>query len=425
MKTIATVAARTILTWTTVLIVGVLGAVIAAKEPPSACSWPQFHGPRRDNRSLETGLLRQWPAEGPRLLWRSAGIGHGFGTVSIAENRIFVAGDMGDKTVLSALDLDGRILWHAENGPIWSGAQPGSRGTPTIDGDRLYYLSAVGSLVCLDTKSGQRIWSLNILEQFESQNITWALAASVLVDGPHVICCPGGPRTAVVALDKQSGRTIWESPTTGDLAGYASPSLGEYQGVRMIFTLTAKAVIAVNADTGALLWRFEHIAPNDENILQPIYHDGHVFVSSHQTGSVLLRLKADGSQIAAEPVWRNTDLDNHHGGVVLIDGYLYGSGRFNGNRWACLEWTSGQTKYLERGVGKGSLTYADGLLYTRGENGLMGLVQATPAGHRTISRFSPPQEGEGPAWAHPVICGGRLYLRHSDLLYCYDVRQSP
>ena len=266
---------------------------------------------------------------------------------------------------------------------------------------------------------------MNILEQFESQNITWALAESVLVDGQHVICCPGGPRTAVVALDKQSGRTIWESPTAGDLAGYASPSLGEYQGVRMIFTLTAKAVIAVNADTGALLWRFEHIAPNDENILQPIYHDGHVFVSSHQTGSVLLRLKADGSQISAEPVWRNTDLDNHHGGVVLIDGYLYGSGRFNGNRWACLEWTTGHTKYLERGVGKGSLTYADGLLYTRGENGLMGLVQATPGGHRMISQFSPPQEGEGPAWAHPVICGGRLYLRHSDLLYCYDVRQSP
>jgi outer membrane protein assembly factor BamB len=425
MKTIAAVAARTSLTWVTVFIASVLGGLISAEEPQSVWSWPQFHGPRRDNRSSETGLLRQWPAEGPRLLWRSAGMGHGFGTVSIAKNRIYVAGDVGDKTVISALDLDGRILWQAENGPIWTGAQPGSRGTPTIDRDRLYHLSAVGSLVCLDIRSGARIWGLNILEQFASQNITWALAESVLVDGDRVICSPGGRRTAIVALDKHSGRTIWESPSAGDLAGYASPSLGEYQAVRMIFTLTAKAVIAVNADTGALLWRFEHVTPMDENILRPIYHDGHVFVSSQKTGSVLLRLVADGAQISAEPVWRNTDLDNHHGGVVLVDGYVYGSGRFNGNRWACLEWRTGRTAYLERGVGKGSLTYADGLLYTRGESGLMGLVRATPEGHQIISQFSPPQESDGPAWAHPVICGGRLYLRHSDLLYCYDVRQRP
>jgi outer membrane protein assembly factor BamB len=422
MMTITDAISRIATAWATWALTVMLAgqAAVAAREGED--DWPQFHGPRRDNRSTETGLLPSWPADGPHLLWRSAGIGHGFGTVSIAGDRIFVAGDVQGRTVISALDLSGRIVWQADNGPIWTGAQPGSRGTPTIDGERLYHFSAVGSLVCLDAGSGQRIWSRNILDEFASQNITWALAESVLIDRAHVICSPGGPRTAVVALDKLTGRTVWESPSAGDLAGYGSVSLGEFGGRRQFFTLTSAAVIAVDADTGALLWRVEQETPWEENILKPIYHDGHVFVSSQKTGSILLRLAADGDGISAEPVWRNTDLDNHHGGVVLVDGYLYGSGRFNGNRWACLEWRTGRTMYLDRGVGKGSLTYADGFLYTRGENGLMGLVPATPTEHRIVSQFQPPGEAEGPAWAHPVICRGRLYLRHSDLLDCYDIR---
>lgn len=424
-ETTVVIVARASVVWASILIASVSGGLASGEEPSGDCFWPQFHGPRRDNRSSETGLLRQWPADGPAMLWRSAGIGHGFGTVAIADKRVLVAGDVNDRTVITAMDLDGRHIWQADDGPIWTGAHVGSRGTPTIDGDRIYYLSAVGELVCLDAKSGERVWSVNILEQFGSENITWALAECVLIDGEHVICCPGGPRTAMVALDKHTGRTVWESPSVGELAGYASPSLGEFQGVRMIFTLTAKAVIAVHADTGALLWRVEHITWNDENILMPLYHDGHVFVSSQKTGSVMLRLVAEGERISVEPVWRNTDLDNHHGGVVLWDGHVYGCGRFNNNRWVCLDWATGQTKYQERGVGKGSLTCADGMLYTRGENGLMGLLQATPEGHHMISKFMPPQEGEGPAWAHPVICGGRLYLRHSDLLYCYDIRPAP
>jgi len=396
---------------------------VFAAEPERGCDWPQFHGPRRDNKSTETGLLRQWPVDGPPLLWRTAGIGHGFGTVAIANERIYVAGDVNDMTVITAMDLRGSVQWQVENGPAWTGSQPGSRGTPTVDGVRVYHLSPLGELVCLDAQSGRRVWGLNILTRFDSQNITWALAESVLVDGDRVICSPGGPRAAMVALDKRTGQTVWESASSGDLAGYASPSLGEFQGVRMLFTLTGQAVIAVNADTGTLLWRVEHKTPWDENILKPIYHDGQLFVSSQQTGSLLLRLTVDGERVSAEPVWRSTDLDNHHGGVVLIDGCLYGSGRFNGNRWACLEWKTGRTIYLDRGVGKGSLTCADGLLYTRGENGAMGLVEATPNAHRLISRFTPPREAEGPAWAHPVVCGGRLYLRHGDLLYCYDLRR--
>jgi outer membrane protein assembly factor BamB len=387
-------------------------------------SWPRFHGPLGTNLAAETGLLRQWPEGGPRRLWTATGIGEGFATVAIAEGRIYTAGNRNGQTVITVLDAGGQLLWQVPNGGAWTGSQPGSRGTPTIEGDRLYHESPLGDVVCLDAASGRKIWGLNVLEKFGSENITWALAESLLIDGDRLICCPGGPQTAVVALDKRTGQTVWKSPSAdGDRAGYASPALAVHPGLRMVLTMTSRHAIGVNADTGGLLWRFEHVTPWDENIFSPIFHDGHVFISTgHRVGSVMLKVTVQGQQANVREVWRSTNLDNHHGGVILLDGYLYGSRWSSG--WACLEWKSGKTMYNERGVGKGSLTYADGMLYTLGENGLMGLVPATPQGHTLVSRFQLPAGGEGPAWAHPVVCGGRLYLRHGDFLYAYDVRRS-
>jgi len=385
--------------------------------------WPQFHGPKRDNISTETGLLKKWPAGGPKLLWTARGIGHGFSSVSMADGLIYTAGNIDEKTVITALDLDGRIRWQVENGPAWTKDKPGTRATPTIDGGRLYHKSPYGDVVCLDAKTANKIWGLNILKEFHSKNITWALAESLLIDGDHVICCPGGPETAMVALNKKTGQTVWKSPSTGDLAGYTSPVLVEYQGLRMILTMTSRAVIGVSAGTGELLWRFEHITPFDENILTPIFHDGCVFVSTPRAGCAMVRINVQGDKASVEQVWRSKQLDNHHGGVILLDGYLYGSSyRCNNCRWICLDWKTGRMMYAERGVGKGSLTYADGMLYAFGERGTMGLVKPTPSGHKLISQFEIPQGGEGPSWAHPVVCGGRLYIRHGDFLYAYDVR---
>jgi outer membrane protein assembly factor BamB len=393
-----------------------------AEEDPF---WPQFHGPKRDNISTDQGLLKQWPAGGPRLLWTAKGLGHGFASLAIAHRTIYTAGNIDGKTVITALDLDGRIRWQVENGPAWQDPVPGARGTPTIDGDRLYHESPHGHVVCLDAKTGKRLWGLNILQAFHSKPGNWGLAESLLIDGDRAICCPGGPETAMVALDKQTGRVVWKSPSAaGDLPGYASPSLGEHQGLRTIFTLTSKAAIGVNADTGDLLWRLEHETPFDEMINMPLYRDGHVLISTRTTGSVLLKLRVQGKNASVEPVWRSKDLDNQHHGVVLFDGYLYGASHVNqSGRWICLDWRTGKTQYMERGVGKGSLTCADGMLYTLNENdGTMGLVKATPEGHEVISRIRIPPGGQGPIWAHPVVCGGWLYVRHSDLLYAYDVR---
>jgi len=415
----------------TLLLAGCQAEPPAAADPSAnpadkASSWPRFHGPNGDNISAETGLLQQWPEQGPKLGFVAKGIGEGFAGVTIADGLIYTCGNIDEKTVITALDLDGNIKWQVENGGAWTGEHPGVRGTPTIDGHpegtRLYHESPLGEVACLNAKTGERIWGLNILEEFGGKNISWALAESLLMDGDRVICSPGGPETAVVALSKMTGKTVWKSPSAeGDLAGYATPTLVEYQGLRMILTLTSKALIGVNADTGDLLFRFPHKTDYDVNVLTPILRDGRLFISTgYGSGSVMLKLTVDGKKASVEELWRSKPLDNHHGGVLLLDGYLYGSSF--GGRWVCLEWETGKTMYQARGVGKGSATYADGMLYMLSEKSDVGLAKATPEGLEVISQFKLPEGGEGPSWAHPVVCGGRLYVRHGDFLYAYDVR---
>lgn len=386
--------------------------------------WPQFHGPNRGNISTDTGLLKRWPDQGPPLLWTAKGLGHGFSTVAIAGGRIFTAGNLEDKTVVTALNMNGAILWQKATGRAWGEPHPGTRGTPTLDGDRVYHESPHGDVACLKADTGEVVWSRNTLADFGGKNITWGLAESVLIDGEHVICCPGGNETCMVALDKRTGETVWKAPSAaGDPPGYASPTLVEYSGLRLIVTLTLKAMIGVNADTGALLWRVPHESYSDENILMPLFHEGYLFVSTLQAGSVKWKLNVEGDKASVTEVWRSKELDSHHDAVILLDGYVYGASRiYNSMLWVCLDWKTGAKKYAEKGVGRGSVTYADGMLYTLSEKGVMGLVRATPEHFEVVSQFEIPTQGEGPYWAHPVVCGGRLYLRHSDYLYAYDVK---
>jgi len=401
------------------------------EAPPTSLTadapfWPRFHGPKGDNLSPETGLLKEWPGGGPKLLWKTAGIGHGYSSVTLAGGLIFTAGNIGEQSVVTALDLEGKIRWQSPCGEAWtpSDKYPGTRGTPTFDNGHLYFESPLGELVCLKAESGQKVWGLNILEQFDADNIRWALAESVLIDGDRVICCPGGRKGSVVALDKRTGSTVWASEYSGEPISYASPSLAECQGLRIVLTMSANAFLGVDADSGTLLWRFPHKTDWDINALMPIYHDGRVFISSgYRSGSVLLKISVSGRSASVEPVWESKDLDNHHGGVILLNGFLYGAAHSNNRgRWVCLEWESGKQIYAEKGVGKGSLTYGDGLLYTLSERRAVGLVAAKPETHRVVSQFTLPSGGEGPSWAHPVVCGGRLYLRHGETLFAYELR---
>lgn len=403
----------------------VTGQPVALADPEAAPYWPAFQGSRGDNISDDTGLLRTWPADGPPVVWTAEGIGQGFSSVSLARGLIFTAGNINDQSVVTALDLDGKIQWQTPAGGAWTGSHAGTRSTPTVDDDRIYFQNPLGELFCLEAATGKPIWSVNVLERFGSSNITWALAESTLVDGDRVISTPGGPQTAVVALNKMTGETVWQSPSAeGDLAGYATPTLVAYEGKRLLFTFTSKAIICVDADTGKLYWRVPHETSYDVNALKPIFRDGRVFVTSgYGTGSRMLQVKVAGDQVELEEVWSNPELDNHHGGVLLWDGYLYGA-KF-GHDWACLDWATGRTMYSAPGVGKGSLTCADGLLYTLSEKSQMGLVAADSESFEVVSRFRLPRQGEGPSWAYPVVCGGRLYVRYDNYLYCHDVRSRP
>ena len=396
---------------------------LALVTAASAADWPVFHGPDGSNKSPDTGLLREWPESGPELLWKVDGLGEGYATVSVADGLVYTSGNKDDQTMVIALDLDGNVVWQKPNGGPWTGSFPGTRGTPTIDGDRLYHESPIGNVICMNAKTGEEIWSLNILDKFAGKNIKWALAESVIIDGPHAIVCPFGEKASIVALDKMTGKVVWTSESTGDMAGYSTPALIKYQGLRMVVTMNQKAVVGVDADSGKLLFRHPHETKYDVNALLPVFHDGQIFVASgYGSGAQMIKLTVDGKNVSTKQVWENKEFDNHHGGVILQDGFLYGT-NFRG-QWMCVDWKTGETKWSEKGIGKGSVSFADGLLYGFNEkqnDRTVGLIKPNPEAYEEISSFQIPEGGKGNSWAHPVIIGGRLYLRHGDFLFVYNV----
>jgi len=387
-------------------------------------SWPRFHGPNQDNISTDTGLLKQWPDDGPPLDWTCEEIGNGYSGVSMAGGLIFTAGNKDGSTLISALDMDGKVQWQVPNGPAWTTDYPGTRGTPTIDGERLYHQSPIGNIICLNVTTGEEIWSLNSLETFQAKNLKWALSESLLIDGDRMICCPCGKAASVAALDKMTGKTVWTAESTGDNTSYDTPALVEYDGLRMVLTMTAKAFIGVNADTGKLLFRHPFETEYDINALKPIFHEGLVFISGgYGTGSEMLKVTVQGDNASVAKVWGTRELDNQHGGVILMDGYLYGAAhKSNNGKWICLDWSSGEMKWAERAVGKGTATYADGMFYLMSERSAVALAKASPEGLEVVSQFRLPRGGKGASWAHPVVCGGRLYIRHDTRLFAYNVK---
>ncbi len=391
---------------------------------PDGPYWPRFHGPHGENLSSDTGLLQEWPDDGPPLDWVAEGIGNGYSSVTLAHGLIFTAGNIDGLTMISALDLDGTLRWQADNGPAWSREYEGTRGTPTIDEDRLYHQSPHGNLICLDVRTGERLWTKDMMAEFGGEPPTWGLAESVLVEGPHVFSMPGGSEATMVALDKMTGERVWASESTGDGAGYASPILVEHDGLRILLSMTGKAAIGVDADSGRVLFRDPYQTSYDVNAARPIFVDGHAYFSTgyRTVGSRMLRIDVQGDEVAIERVWETDDLDNQHGGVLLVDGFLYGAAHQSNNaRWIGLDWETGEMRWAERGVGRGSLTYADGLLYLYSERRTVGLARASGDGFELISQFRLPPGGTGASWAHPVVCGGRLYLRYDDRLFAYNV----
>jgi outer membrane protein assembly factor BamB len=392
-------------------------------QPPPAAApdWPQWHGPNRDNLSTETGLLKSWPAGGPKLIWSIKGLGTGYGSLAIKGDRIYVQGTRDRDSVVFALNrADGKPVWHAPIGPALDQDRGGGpRGTPTVDGDTIYALSENGDLACIRNKDSYVAWHRNILKDFGGRNPHWHISESPLIDGNNVIVTPGGRNAGLVALDKSSGKEVWGCRELRDGAGYASCIVADLGGVRAVMNLTAESGVGVRANDGKLLWRYERPANGTANITTPVYHDRKVFyTSAYGTGCGLLGLTPQGGEVNTQEIYFSREMQNHHGGVVLHNGKIYG---FSNAILTCMDFNTGQVHWKNRSVGKGSLTFADGMLYVLGENQTAGLVEANPDSYVEKGRFNIEDQGL-PSWAHPVVCGGRLYIRNQGLLNCYDVR---
>ena len=403
---------------TLVLVLGLV--TVTSSQSGVGADWTQWRGPSRTGVSTDTGLMTHWPPSGPPRVWAVSGLGAGYGSVSVAGDRIFVQGMQRGESVVSSLNrVDGTLVWSRALGRAGNNYEgPGPRGTPTVDGDRVYVLTEMGDLACLRRHDGSVIWQRNILEDFDGRNPPWLISESPLVDGGHLIVTPGGRNAGMVTLDKMSGRTVWVSTELSDQAGYASPIVADVDGVRTVMTLTAEAGVGVRASDGHLMWRYPRVANSTANITTPVFYDNKVFyTSAYGRGGALLGLRAEDGEVRAEEIYFTLDLQNHHGGVVLVDGYLYS---FHNSILTCMEFATGEVMWRSRSVGKGSLTYADGHLYILSQSYVVGLVEASPAEYVEKGRFRITDQG-WPSWTHPVVSGGRLYIRNQQTLAAYDL----
>src|SRR5262245_30625815 len=392
-----------------------------ANIPAAPGDWPQWRGPERTGISSDTGLLKQWPASGPTQVWSISSLGEGFGSIAVKGDRIYVQGTTSSASAVFCLNrADGKTVWTASLGPkLNEGMGNGPRSTPTVDEDRVYVLTENGDLACLRARDGSRVWSKNILREYGGENPGWHISESPLIDGNQLVVTPGGRGAGMVALDKMTGKTIWTTKDLSDQAAYSSSIVADIGGVRTYMNFTSRSAVGVRATDGKLMWRNDRAVNSTANCTTPVFADNKVFFTSdYGTGGTLLGLSAQNGEVKAQEIYFTRDMKNHHGGIVLVNGFLYG---FNSSILTCLEFATGKVMWQNRSVGKGSLAYADGMLYLLGEKHTVGLAEATPNGYFEKGRFRIPPQSDN-SWAHPVIAGGNLYIRDQGLLTCYDVR---
>jgi len=397
----------------TVLLLSVASAALAQ----SAANWPQWRGPNRDGISKETGLLKQWPAEGPPLAWKATGAGRGYSSFSISNGKLYTMGLRGDREFVIAFDVaTGKEAWATPHGSAFRNDRgDGPRGTPTIDGDRLYALGGNGDLSALDARTGKIVWSKNILKEFGGSNIIWGISESPLVLENKVLVNAGGRDASIVALNKADGSVIWKSQS--DEPGYSSAIPAEINGITQVVFFTARRAVGLDSKDGRLLWDYEKPANNTSNAATPIVRANRIFISSdYGAGGGVVEIKPDNK---AQEIYFTKNMKNHHSSSVLIGDHLYG---FSSSILTVMKFDTGEIAWRDRSVGKGSLVFADGHFYLLSENGVVGLVEATPTGYKEKGRFRIQQDSL-PTWAHPVVAGGRLYLRDQDTIYAYDVRE--
>ncbi len=371
---------------------------------------------------LFVGLLDQWPEGGPRRVWTATGLGDGYSAVAVVGDLIYSMGNINGSEHVIALDRhSGRVVWTARSGREYhDGTGNGPRGTPTVVAGKVYALGGNGDLICCRADTGDVIWNRNILQDFGGSNITWGISESVLVDDGRVICTPGGDRGTVVALNQDTGQTIWsarvpESPQ----AAYASPVVSTVGSLKQYVVFTSKGVVGIQAKDGKPLWGQNKSSNGTANCATPLVIGNQIYSSSdYGTGAELIQVSARGRRVNSRVVYHNRNMKNHHGGMVYIKGHVYGS---NSDILTCINLKTGKPVWRERGM-KGSVVYADGKIVFRHENGPVVLVAATPQRYQELGRFDQPDRSDQRAWSHPVIAGGILYLRDQDKLLAYSLQ---
>jgi outer membrane protein assembly factor BamB len=418
--------------YTAGLVLSLFSIVRAAEPDSSADVWPQWRGPHRDGVSTEKGLLQTWSSKGPSLAWKIEGLGSGFASIAIAQGKIFTMGNRGNTNYLMARDLNnGGRIWES---PIGDRTDDHPDSTPAVDGDHVYAVGPHGDIVCFNVSDGKAIWQKSFVKDFGGSVPTWKYCESPLVDGDRVICTPGGPDATVVALDKLTGSVIWKCAVPGGAgggSGYSSTVISEGGGVKQYVQLMGAGTgcIGVSAADGKFLWKYPRVANGTATIPTPIVHEDYVFCSSgYGTGSALLKLSKSGRGVDAKEVYflNASQLQNHHGGLVLVGDYVYGGNGHDNGIPTCVELMTGKVKWgNKRGPGRGSaaVVYADRQLYFRYQDGLMALIQASPKAYKLDGKFKIPEvPGAKESWAHPVVANGKLYLREQDSLFAYNVQ---
>jgi outer membrane protein assembly factor BamB len=397
-----------------------------------AADWPQWRGPNRDGISKETGLMKEWPKDGPKLLWQQTDLGDGYSTPAIVGRRLYVLSNKGnDNEFVQARDIkDGKEIWTTPLGKVGNPNQqpsyPAARSTPTVEGDFLYALGSDGDLACLEIDKGTVRWRKNLRADFNGKPGIWAYSESPLIDADSLVVTPGGAEATLVSLNKKMGETIWKCPLPeGGEAAYASAIVVEAAGAKQIVQLLQKGLVGVDAKTGKFLWRFSKpISQFNANIPTPVAADSLVYASSAGTGGGAVRLSAKEGGVEAQQVYFDAKMPTTIGGTVKIGDYLFGT---TGQGMVCIEFATGTVKWQERTLGPSAICYADGCLYVHTENGEVALVKASPEAYVEKGRFTPPErpkravQGEK-SWAYPALSDGRLYIRERGSLWCYAVK---
>lgn len=411
------------------LLVGLWSGWEPTAEAADVLQWRNH----RDGVYPETGLLKSWPEGGPKILWQIDDAGGGYASPIVVKGKVFLTGITGKNEFITCYDLSGKQLWRTEYGEGWTQSYPETRTTPTYVDGKLFVISGAGVAAAVEAETGKLLWKSEVWAKYQGSFGNWGAAESPLVVDGKVICTPTGEQTTMVALKTEDGTPIWKTPSLQDDGAYVSPILIEHQGKRQIVGVTARHIFGVDPANGHLIWKFDYLGTTFDNggnpdrwvinCNTPLYKDGRIFVTSgYDHAGVMLQLNSDATQVSL--AWKTDVLDTHHGHVVLVDGYLYGSNWLSNSagNWVCLEWETGKKMYEAEWNNKGPIIAADGMLFCYEEKrGTLGLVPATPNEFKVTSSFRIVQ-GEKSHWSHPVISDGIMYLRRGPALMAYDVR---